>query len=168
MPTKQKWTEAEKLELWGPGPWVDEAERLEWMRHGLVCLMTRNPLVGSLCGYVGVPPTHPLHGKDRRSVRPLRVHGDVNYAKACDHEAGVCHVVKRGQPDDLWWFGFDCLHGHDLAPAQVRFFGIDIELLLDKRAAAGMAYRDQQYVVEQIELLADQLAIVATKEQKCL
>src|SRR5947207_1159298 len=46
---------------WGPGEWQDEPDRLEW-RHtsGLPCLIVRNHM-GSLCGYVGVPPAHPFY-----------------------------------------------------------------------------------------------------------
>jgi hypothetical protein len=62
--TKQNLTRAEVYgpkSSWGPGPWQDEPDRLEWTHAGLYCLMIRNDL-GSWCGYVGVPPEHPLHG----------------------------------------------------------------------------------------------------------
>jgi hypothetical protein len=153
MPIKRKWTEAEKFEMWGPGPWCREADRLEWRRHGLVCLMTRNPLLGNLCGYVGVAPGHPLHGVDRDQVSWLRVHGGVTYGAACDEERGVCHVAPPGEPDDLWWFGFDCLHHCDVSPMHAMYYGFRAEA-----CDADMRYRDQAYVCNRIEGLADQLA----------
>lgn len=157
---KREWTEQEKLVMWGPGPWVGEADRLEWRRHGLVCLLTRNPLLGNLCGYVGVPPGHPMHQVTRSVIQQMvRVHGAITYAKPCDEEAGVCHVAAPDEPDDLWWFGFDCMHGHDIVPGQVRCFELDDEEL-DMLAGKGVAYRDQQYVCGQIDLLADQLYLL--------
>src|SRR5258708_7611186 len=46
---------------WGPGPWQDEPDRLEWKHRGLPCLMVRNMRVtGGWCGYVAVPSSHRL------------------------------------------------------------------------------------------------------------
>ena len=28
----------------------------------------------------------------------------------------ICHSVPEGEPDDVWWFGFDCAHLGDLVP----------------------------------------------------
>lgn len=48
---------------WMPGPWDDEPDKLQWTDTvtGLPCLIVRNQ-AGALCGYVGVPTGHPLHG----------------------------------------------------------------------------------------------------------
>lgn len=49
---------------WLPGPWCEEpADKITWVdnKTGLDCLMVRGPM-GSWCGYVGVPASHPLHG----------------------------------------------------------------------------------------------------------
>lgn len=56
---------------WGPGPWQDEPDKEEWVDAdtGLTCHIRRNMLgTGSLCGYVGVPPTHPAHGLSYNGV----------------------------------------------------------------------------------------------------
>lgn len=47
---------------WGKGPWQNEPDRLQWVDKatGLTCLALRGP-VGSFCGYVGVPETHPAY-----------------------------------------------------------------------------------------------------------
>ncbi len=120
---------------WGPGPWQDEPDRLEWRYKGFPCLMVRNSNVtGSWCGYVGVAPGHPWHGKGysfctRKSIckkqktsgwcdhtpdHLIRVHGGLTYANEC--HGHICHVPKAGEPDHVFWFGFDCSHCDDLAP----------------------------------------------------
>lgn len=49
-----------KKSQWGKGPWQDEPDRFQWVDKatGLTCLILRGP-TGALCGYVGVPETHP-------------------------------------------------------------------------------------------------------------
>lgn len=48
---------------WGDGPWQSEPDKIQWQDEatGLPCLIVRGP-VGALCGYVGVPKTHPAYG----------------------------------------------------------------------------------------------------------
>lgn len=50
--------------LWGPGPWQDEPDKLQWTDEetGLPALIRRVEHLGHLCGYVGVTPEHPLWG----------------------------------------------------------------------------------------------------------
>ena len=36
-------------------------------------------------------------------------------------KSGICHIPDQGEPDDVWWLGFDCLHGGDLAPGMMAF-----------------------------------------------
>jgi len=109
---------------WGAGPWVGEPDRVEWRiggaLHGLVCLAARGPS-GSWCGYVGVPPGHPAHGKGYDAVHELReldVHGGLTFAAPCDvgEHAVICHVPEPGEPDAVWWLGFDCAHAWDYSP----------------------------------------------------
>ena len=61
------------------------------------------------CGYVAVPPTHPLHlgniTKEKiSSVHALDVHGDITYN---DWGNG------KNAPKDWWVFGFDTAHHGD-------------------------------------------------------
>jgi hypothetical protein len=78
----------------------------EWTHAGLLCVATMAREYGNRCGYVRVPPGHPLHGKDihEDAVRSLSVHGDVTFAgiEPCTHDDGTG-----------WWFGFDCAHAGD-------------------------------------------------------
>lgn len=101
-----------KQELWGPGPWVDEPDRVEWRDDatGLPCLALRNPRYGHWCGYVGAH-------RDPGDIYELDVHGGVTYGPApCSPNTDwhrVCHVPKPGEPE-VSWVGFDCGHaGYD-------------------------------------------------------
>ena len=132
----------------GPGPWQDEPDRVEFEHAGLPCLMKRNRL-GVWCGYAAVPPGHPLHGRNM-SIPRVRIHGGLSWANACYDE--ICHVPKPGEPDDVWWFGFDCGHYDDLSP------GLQAEFPDLRSSFGGGTYRDQAYVTAETRSLAEQLA----------
>lgn len=130
---------------WERGEWDDEPDKAQWPDEetGLPCLIVRGP-AGALCGYVGVPEGHPLYRiaygqpistEDRARVnrdegiypwhfdRPeslLECHGGLTYSGACGHaddeSKGICHVPGEGEPDNVWWFGFDCAHSMDFSP----------------------------------------------------
>jgi hypothetical protein len=130
---------------WDRGPWDSEPDKVQWKdgATGLDCLAVRHPHSGHWCGYVGVPPGHLLHGKgyDTPAVYPhgegcesgdesyhysctpggvLSAHGDLTFADECQEAdapcRGVCHVAAPGEPDKLWWLGFDCAHCDDASP----------------------------------------------------
>lgn len=125
---------------WGPGPWDDEPDRVEWREPtmpGLVCLVARGPM-GNWCGYVAVPPGHPAHGADYNDVE-VSVHGGLTYAERCQAgpAAFVCHVPAPGEPDDVWWLGFDCGHAFDYSPAMEARMRMSSRLLIEKGRAKG-------------------------------
>lgn len=99
---------------WPAGPWRKEPDRVSFEHAGLPCLLRRQMSSGHWCGYVAVPPGHPLHGKPYDDA-DARVHGGLTYSDECmgDPETGICHVPKPGEPDNVWWFGFDCAHYGD-------------------------------------------------------
>lgn len=159
-------------------PWFQEDNKVDFEAEGYRCAMRRGP-VGAWCGYVGIPKSHPWYGKSyTEEVKPsmdmlsqrdpldhgpidllcmvlsnkdpceslaitlcLRVHGGLTWAD--NHHA--C-----GEPDGLWWFGFDCAHAGDLCPGMFSY------------PHPGDVYRDQQYVVAEVQSLAAQLARVAS------
>jgi hypothetical protein len=88
----------------GPGVKIER----EWVHAGLNCAVTQTSYGAHRCGYVRVPPGHPLHGKefsaDNDRVDHLQAHGGVTFSEIepCAHEDGVG-----------WWFGFDCCHAYD-------------------------------------------------------
>jgi hypothetical protein len=162
-----EWRTTDKSD-WLRGPWDDEPDKKQWQDAdtGLPCLIVRGPL-GVLCGYVGVDADHPLHrvgysdceqsrsgagcGEDWCEHRPenrLYVHGGVTFSGACsesgDASRGICHMPGNGEPDRVWWFGFDCGHAGDFTP---KF-----------RAFVDEIYRDIRYVESEVKNLAAQLA----------
>lgn len=104
---------------WGEGPWQSEPHRAEWEHAGLPCIAHRGGS-GAWCGYVGISPGHPFHGKGYSEVEEsVSVHGGLTYAEAC--QGHICHVPKPGEPDNLWWFGFDAAHAGDMTPRSLVF-----------------------------------------------
>ena len=134
---------------WGPGPWQDEPDRVEWHVYGFPCLALRNPNAGVWCGYVGVPPGHRYHGIKEEEA-DVEVHGGLTYAAPCQEDGPICHVPQPGEPDDVWWLGFDCAHFGDFSPGLfpgLIAFGSEFN-----------EYRTLEYVREETEDLARQLA----------
>lgn len=77
---------------------------LEWKAFGLSCAVVLAREAGHRCGYVRVPPTHPVHGKKYDAV-DVDVHGGLTFA-----EIEPCKEHEDGQG---WWLGFDCAHSGD-------------------------------------------------------
>ena len=165
------------------GPWDDEPDKIQWIDlvTDLDCLIVRNRM-GGLCGYVGVAPDHPLHGKHYSDClredctdefcyghspeSELVVHGGLTFSNRCadgDPVEGICHIPEPGRPHDVWWFGFDCGHHMDMQPqdlilAAVRNFQYPFT---DPRTDPfRTTYRDVEYVKGQCVLLAAQLAVL--------
>lgn len=138
---------------WGPGPWDDEPDRLQWIDQAsdLDCLIVRGPY-GALCGYVGVPPGHPWHGTSYGDLpQEVWVHGGLTYSAEC--RGDICHVPEPGRPHEVWWFGFDCSHFSDLAPrmaAMDRAYGFP-------PPSHPMTYKTADYVRIQCADLARQI-----------
>lgn len=143
-------------EDWATGEWDGEPDLVEWRdaRYpDFALLVVRSHTSGGLCGYVGLPPSHPLHGKPYEDLE-LEVHGGLTYAGSC---AGhICHVPAPGEPDDVWWLGFDCGHASDVSPG--------LDAFARKRLGAPhfkfeyAHYRPLVYVMSEVEQLASQLA----------
>lgn len=163
---------------WINGPWQNEPDKKQWQDEatGLPCLAVRGP-GGHWCGYVGIPDTHPWHGKGYgECVWPERhedhegddyhfnctpggivdAHGGLTYADKCNPNAegevhGICHRPEPGEPDNVWWFGFDCAHFGDLSPK----YG------LGRSFGEPETYRDLAYVERECADLARQLHAAA-------
>lgn len=190
---------------WPRGAWDDEPDKIQWQDEatGLPCLIVRGPS-GALCGYVGVAPGHPWHGKDYDDCG-VDVHGGLTFASKCaeinpekwekwcerqngrraeakkypigdaatdlkeydrlnvlkDYEAWavwsasrhICHVASPGEPDPVWWLGFDCAHAGDISPGYARY----------SRSFADRedSYRDIAYVEGECRSLAKQIVAIA-------
>ncbi len=150
---------------WDEGPWQAEPDKIQYVddQTGLPCLVKRNPRLGFLCGYVGVPEGHPLFGLNytNGAVEALDAHHGVNYTDLCQDEddpaASICHIPEPGDPDRVWWFGYDCGHMGDQAPAMLareREMGFPPPPHSDW----GDIYRTVEYVKDVNAKLARQLA----------
>lgn len=156
MATKRNFREYRTIDKakWPRGEWDREPDKVQWIDEatGLDCLLNRSSL-GNWCGYVGVPTSHPLHGKDYEAIDGnIDVHGCLTFANSSmdtgDESKGICHVAEAGRPDHVWWFGFDCAHSGDLCPRHSNgFHGYD-------------HYRNMAYVESETVSLAKQLAAI--------
>jgi hypothetical protein len=158
------WTTMDKAS-WGPGPWQDEPDKEQWQDEatGYACLLKRGKLTGALWGYVGVPEGHPWHGADWPDAD---VHGGVTYGGFCQEgpeEATICHVPGPGEPELLYWIGFDCAHAWDIAPAMEAWLA-DAGAPWPRPPAelGGATYRAAAYVKAECASLARQAAEAAS------
>jgi hypothetical protein len=134
------------------GPWHDEPDHVDFEHAGLACILHRGP-AGAWCGYVAVPPGHPWHGKGYDCE--VDVHGGITYAQKC--QGDICHVAKPGEPDDVWWLGFDCNHHGDLDLQKVTEYGRG-------NAFDGyfhLEYRTVDYARRETQRLANQARLAA-------
>lgn len=153
---EQEWTYVDRSN-WPERPgaeWEDEPDKKQWLdkETSLPCLIVRGPS-GALCGYVGVPSTHPAFEKGYNDVL-VDVHGDLTFSGKChpvEKFKGICHIVEEGDDDNVWWLGFDCAHSGDELPAyELRISG-----------DWGRSYKNFSYVQNEVEQLAKQLAELA-------
>lgn len=152
----------ESRKRWGSGPWDNEPDRIVGTALSFATLMVRGPS-GHWCGYVGVPKGHPAYGHGYDDLSDIEVHGGLTYSEKCSGH--VCHVTD--EPDDLWWFGFDCAHSGDQVPSTQNFFKETFKEMPEgtlKEAMSRLAthkmqdtYRDVAFVQWEILKLAEQL-----------
>jgi len=138
----------------------------EWIHAGLRCAVTQAREAEHRCGYVRVPPGHPLYGAEygADSVDSLRAHGGVNFS-------GIepCTEHEDGQG---WWFGFDCGHAWDakfdpnVDPETLPPYAREV---YDIYARCNMLhdghYWTEVEVVAECDRLADQLVAVAQEAE---
>lgn len=160
---------------WGDGPWQNEPDKVQWTDEvtGLPCLAVRTPWSGNWCGYVGVTEGHPAFGlyyddanklaqPDEDDYQWFRVHGGLTFSDFCQEgaeETGICHVPMPGQPDRVWWLGFDCAHCDDMSPATFVTAGLRYQRAMQSNPR--YAYRTLEYVQAECGRLAAQLKAVA-------
>ena len=141
---------------WGAGPWQHEPDRIWWTEpSGLKCAINRNPSLGHLTGYVGVPFEHPLFESSYDDIQGvMQVHGGLTYS------GGLWfHDLATDVDDPHWedmaglqWFGFDCGHFMDIVPGMGHF--------LEAHApdwTADKTYKTVDYVYHETTLLAVQI-----------
>lgn len=127
METKE-WTTIDRaVEKWPSGAWDGEPDKVQWpdAETGLPCIAVRNDHGGHWCGYVGVTEGHPSFQKNYNDVE-ADAHGGLTYSDFCEplgdeHGAGICHIPGPGEPDRVWWLGFDCAHSGDYGPRDAMY-----------------------------------------------
>jgi hypothetical protein len=162
----------------GPGPWADEPDHVQFEWAGLPCLAVRQPDLGSWCGYAGVPPGHPLHGVDSDSDLLDGIHSrrEVDYSAACF--GLICHLAKPGEDEPVWWFGMHFSHAFDLSPGTEFTLQQLLAKLPEDYPGAGyvranrsdgkrgmfqQVYRDLNFVKRSVCELAEWLAYSAVR-----
>lgn len=172
---------------WPTGLWTNEPDRKQWQDEatGLPCLIVRTAHGGNLCGYVGVPKSHPLHGKSYSERIPMPSNPDEirNTSEATPIFAWFGEACR--EPDGK--IGLDALidvHGGLTYASECRgrichvteegdhvwWFGFDCAHCDDVSPAMGMRlpeifnhgkYRDVGYVEGECRKLAAQLSALA-------
>lgn len=140
---------------WSRGKWDDEPDKIQWQDEatGYPCLIKRNRM-GALCGYVGVSEGHPYFQKHYDDV-DVSAHGGLTYSDMCQEDPenhGICHLPEPGEPEHVWWLGFDCGHYDDFMPGYGSWSMRPIPEIM-KRGT----YRDVPFVQEECRQLAQQL-----------
>ena len=159
---------------WDKGPWTKEPDKIQFAdpETGMPCLIVRN-YSGALCGYVGVAEGH-LAFEQSYEEPDVNVHGGLTFAGFCREgaeEHGICHVPGPGEPDRIWWLGFDCAHAGDYMPqttASLResgFFEKHPESVAFHKPPYER-YRTVAYVKKQCAKLANQLEAMCEKNSK--
>jgi hypothetical protein len=152
-----EWTNIDRKD-WPAGEWDSEPDLVQWPdeKTGLPCLAKRHPRGGHWCGYVGVSEGHKAFEKEYGDVE-VDVHGGLTFSSFCDGEPGkgICHLPEPGEPDRVWWLGFDCHHYNDYSPRDKMFERDRPEPLWMVDVEAS--YRTLQYVKNQCAALAEQL-----------
>lgn len=140
---------ATKLELYGPGPWMDEPDYEKYEYKGIDCLIKRTTSLGHLCGYVRVPKGHPWFGRDYDNI-DYEPHGGLTFAEGTEEE---------------WEIGFDCAHGGDLVPSfeHHRALLSNPFARLMSQPATPMTYKDFGFVKHELERLVDHMLGVASE-----
>lgn len=137
----------EKLQRYGEGPWIEEADEFEGRHMGLRFLVLRMPGPGVLNGYVEIPPQHPWSVKPDLTRAQIVIHGGVSYARHEYPGFGKAHKKTRAL-----WVGFDTGHSGDLAPGITRFAP-------SLRNMPGYTYKDLNWVLERCRTLAEKIAV---------
>lgn len=132
---------------WDIGEWTTEPNVIRWKDKdtGLPCLITRHPMFGHLCGYVGVTKDHSWFQDSYNKHWDVEVHGGLTFSE---------FLKDEDESPDVWWFGFDCGHGDthfDKSPGpfplEYRSFGF----------SRHGTYRNIKFVEDQIKKLAIQI-----------
>lgn len=160
---------------WPSGPWDNEPDLVKFTHAGFMCVVARQ-YTGHLCGYVGLPKTHPLHGVsysepsdklkealEKRKEQPLGNNPAFAVLTRC-----VFGGELEATPETVFTVHGGLTYSRDhLLPVGddangLWWFGFDCAHCDDETPirSYGGQYRDIEYVRAETESLADQLASI--------
>ena len=102
------------------------------------CSIWKHDSLAHLCGYVGLPKSHPWFGLGYDEI-DVEIHGGLTWSQHEETPGGKdrCYPHETG---DTWWVGFDCAHFYDESnPKDENYVRGEIESLVHQ---AAVAYRD--------------------------
>jgi hypothetical protein len=146
-------------------PWEDEPDVAEWVDEGTehptsnetgyTCRIERNPITGTLCGYVGVPKGDKFFGVGDEDIA-LDTDEDETTQAELRQIAGNVHggITYSGMQNGLWFFGFDTAHHNDFLPALVEKRIEQGDVGEDMKYYDCTNYRTWEYVENEIHWLA--------------
>ena len=93
-------------------------------------------------------------------------HGGLTFSDSCapdpDESREICHRPGPGEPDHVWWFGFDCTHAFDVVPAIIPHLEEARRSLGESKGLwPDAVYRNVEYVTQECRQLARQLKELA-------
>lgn len=136
----------ENKDKWGPGPWQDEPDYMEWIDQdtGYPCKVRRNH-DGAWCGYVGVL------GINERGFNSdeIDVHGGVTFGDFDD--------------SNLYWLGFDCSHAWDQSPGLDYVIG---QIGVGRHTRIEI-YRTMDFAINECMKRAKQLKQLEKRNERC-
>jgi len=138
--------------LWPPGPWDGEPDFREFRHMGLPCIVCRGAM-GGWCGYLGVPPGHVWHGKHQEEIdrsAAAEFPYELSYASPCS--LLICHTPAPGEPEDVWWMGFDLQRAGDYTP--------DVAMMMQRvpgltELMRDWVYPNERFAQEAVRVLAE-------------
>jgi hypothetical protein len=152
-----------KLKFMGEGEWLDEPDSITFEHEGIKCLVYRaiktepycltDPYFGGhLCGYIYLPPDHPLYNKECYDQFD------------CHHGITFQQVNEEG-----FMIGFDCAHSGDLIPSMEHMRNTVPELMeikklypapegFEKHFLFNPTYRNVDFCIKECKSLAEQAA----------
>lgn len=114
-----------------------EFEIVEHDKLGDYEYMIRSTPMGTLNGYIGLPPWHPWNDMERDDI-PVNCHGGVTFASYWDK-------IDKAIDSEAYWIGFDCSHYMDIIP------GLNMPAYVD-----NATYKDRDYVYNEILSMVEQ------------
>lgn len=108
----------------------------------------------------------------------IDVHGGLTFSDHCHKGGRICHTPRDGRSGNVWWFGYDTAHGHDLVPGMLASSAMMREKLKDDPIANDLfrehldydpetgtnteygmhqSYKDYSYCKQEVESMALQL-----------